>query len=58
VEEETEENIKFITEDNNKKLGNNDSVNKDYIDKYNFIRINTEELETLKSGNNLKAGNT
>jgi len=52
-----EENIKFITEDNNKKLNNNDSANKNYIDKYDFIRINIEELEVLKNSSNLKASN-
>jgi len=56
AEEETEEDTRFVAEDNSEELDDDDSANEDYVDKYDSVRINTEELEALIGGSNPEAG--
>ncbi len=56
TEKEAEEDTRFVAEDNSKELDDDNSANKDYVDKYDSVRINTEELEALIGGSNPEAG--
>lgn len=56
AEEEAEEDARFVAEDDSEELGDDDSADEDYVDEYDSVRINAEELEALRGGSNPEAG--